>query len=553
MIVQIRIRAIVILFSLFIAVGIGFGAAPSNRSVPLTKLRVTVTGGSILNAQFRVKALQFKTSIGVMAIKVADIDSFRDGDLTLTDGTSLKGKFTDSKFSVELPMGPMEIPVDKIVAMDRLPPPTVPNPAATVHMGGPQLVGRVLDNFGRPLSDVAVAISNTQFATKTNVAGAYAIGYAPGQITVTYEKAGYHGDALKFDLSQPSRVPVRDINLVKNPPGALCFLGKNDYLAAKPAKVLAKTSGNILAGEAVYFMTGRPVPIFGRTARFMANTRTLGGSSLPELYRVGAGGVFMREIGQGLVTRYTYTAQNVRAKAQQSYGDFRIYSAKLTPGLYALVTRTSQMPWSARYVFGDPAYMLRVQPVATAGGKMVAGSNAGRGGSMPNLTKSLVKWLARTPRTPSRPDLKYSYTFKFWFYSAVLTMHYPANFQIKKRTLGRWFIAPHKAPDANLAPNIMIGYGNAPWGTNHLWNLANSIFKADQRKMPDATFSRLVLTKIAGHQAYSFESVNGAVVQVRVLALFNGHELFLNFNSTRKTFSHYWDDFSRLWNSLSIH
>jgi hypothetical protein len=415
----IAIRPFIFLGYLLLAAGTGFGQSPSTQPIPSATLRITVSDGSVLNAQLRTAAIHFQTSMGTMSINVASIASFRDGGLTLADGTILKGKFVEAQLPVQLSTGPIDLPIDKVVAIEALPPggvaPVVPAPQA----GEPQLVGRVFDNFGQPLGSVTVQIDNTQFATTTGADGSYALDYAPGQVTVEYAKSGYRGGSLQFNLAQPSRVPVRDLSLVKEPPGKLCLLSEHDYSPALPAQV-HKTSqnlnGNAFGGGAtlatIYSVSGDAYQMDSGTIKFMLDHEGLAASVHPEIYRMRPNGVFVRETMTGIGAAFNYTGQKEAVETEPGHGDIRVYSAKLQPGKYVLVTCVNAEDAGVigsfsgpRYIFGTPAYILNVgsggQTGANAQGvqgqsNAVGASGVNGAGKLTGTSEKLVgAWLCQ--------------------------------------------------------------------------------------------------------------------------------------------------------------
>lgn len=80
-----------------------------------------------------------------------------------------------------------------------------------------QIKGKVLDNFGNPVQDVAVTISNSQYESKTNGSGEYSIDYAAGEIILNFNKEGYYRSGEVLYITEKQDYPARDIILIKTP------------------------------------------------------------------------------------------------------------------------------------------------------------------------------------------------------------------------------------------------------------------------------------------------------------------------------------------------
>jgi len=60
----------------------------------------------------------------------------------------------------------------------------------------PQVKGMVVDNNNTPIEEVEVKVQGTQFKSTTNANGEYSIEYAPGKVTVLFEKNGYTKNSI---------------------------------------------------------------------------------------------------------------------------------------------------------------------------------------------------------------------------------------------------------------------------------------------------------------------------------------------------------------------
>ena len=60
--------------------------------------------------------------------------------------------------------------------------------------------GKVIDNFKHAIEGVRVTIPGSAYEAGTNGKGEYAIEYAPGNFTVTFDKPGYTSATLPLSL-----------------------------------------------------------------------------------------------------------------------------------------------------------------------------------------------------------------------------------------------------------------------------------------------------------------------------------------------------------------
>lgn len=91
-----------------------------------------------------------------------------------------------------------------------------------------QIKGKVLDNFGNPVQDVAVTISNSQYESKTNSSGEYSIDYAAGEIVLNFNKEGYYRSGEVLYITEKQDYPVRDIMLIKTPPHSGIYISTKE-------------------------------------------------------------------------------------------------------------------------------------------------------------------------------------------------------------------------------------------------------------------------------------------------------------------------------------
>lgn len=80
-----------------------------------------------------------------------------------------------------------------------------------------QIKGKILDNFGNPVQDVAVTIQNSQHESKTNSNGEYSIDYAAGEIVLNFNKEGYNPSGEVLYIAEKQDYPATDVRITKLP------------------------------------------------------------------------------------------------------------------------------------------------------------------------------------------------------------------------------------------------------------------------------------------------------------------------------------------------
>ncbi|MEK7676918.1 MAG: carboxypeptidase-like regulatory domain-containing protein [Verrucomicrobiota bacterium] len=212
---------------------------------------VTMKDETVLSGKIQNPNAKFKTSYGEVEVKMNEVVSFQDSFLALSDGSSMKGNFSEAKFSFATPRGVLSLPGNEITRIVRgsasetsltrsAQPTSLPMRAASAE-GGSSLVGRVIDNFGKPLPGATVGIVNSRFSTLTDEKGNYALTYVPGKIQVSFAKTGYLSQFLSFEIAVAVQYPVQNVTLTKEPPGAGVFLlGRGIYIPLTQCEVRKK-------------------------------------------------------------------------------------------------------------------------------------------------------------------------------------------------------------------------------------------------------------------------------------------------------------------------
>ena len=104
-----------------------------------------------------------------------------------------------------------------------------------------QIEGKVLDNFGKPIEDVEVSISNTQYKTTSNKSGEYAIDYAAGEVIINFQKEGYIDKNDLLYITEKQTYPLKEKTLVKLPDQLGIYITSPEY----PDYIQLKAQDNI--------------------------------------------------------------------------------------------------------------------------------------------------------------------------------------------------------------------------------------------------------------------------------------------------------------------
>lgn len=97
--------------------------------------------------------------------------------------------------------------------------------------------GKVFDNFGKPLKDVGITISNTQYQAQTSSSGEYSIDYTAGEVILNFKKEGYLSSGEVLYITEKNTYPLKDIVLYKKPEKFGIYIASpeiGDYVRLKP-------------------------------------------------------------------------------------------------------------------------------------------------------------------------------------------------------------------------------------------------------------------------------------------------------------------------------
>ena len=122
-----------------------------------------------------------------------------------------------------------------------------------------QIVGRVFDPLFRvPVPGATVSIEGLQFSATTDANGRFSLRYAPGLVGIVAQKSGYQriNAEIALELSTYSRVPLRDLTLVRLPPerGVYAVVG-NAYVRLEASGIDTSSNGLALGVPAQAVLT----------------------------------------------------------------------------------------------------------------------------------------------------------------------------------------------------------------------------------------------------------------------------------------------------------
>jgi len=83
------------------------------------KFNITMKDGTVFVGVIQIKTVTFKTGYGGSDVNLADLVSFGDGFLMLSDGSKLRGGFKSDNIVIVTARGEMTLPGDSIVSISR--------------------------------------------------------------------------------------------------------------------------------------------------------------------------------------------------------------------------------------------------------------------------------------------------------------------------------------------------------------------------------------------------------------------------------------------------
>lgn len=323
-------------------------AAPVAETTPAATPQATggdtvaLKDGSVLVGTIAPTTLAFQTSFGEAQVPTDKIVEYKDGTLTLADGSTLKGTFAEpmlgtAKLDIATAAGALAVPLGEITAIRRAgivvtpaaPAQQAPSLDGSLGLGQGILAGRVLNNFGLPLRDVEIAISGTKLKATTNSQGEYLVPYVPGVVEAVYHKMGYESQRRQFQISATADYPVQDVYLYEMLPSTTyVVVGAADYGPLTKCDMrLSWRKPNTSNSELHYFVSGLPTPIASVLDRFTFGNST--GKHL-RLHRLDENGGYRRTAG------YNHEESLIDTQLD-SHDGFDLVTAVLQAGTYAFI------------------------------------------------------------------------------------------------------------------------------------------------------------------------------------------------------------------------
>lgn len=130
------------------------------------------------------------------------------------------------------------------------------------------LRGRIIDGFGKPigLANVTVVVNASKTKTTSDQTGVFSLSYEPGNLKLTFDKAGYVPLYIPLSLDEKTDLSVGDIVLWKIPPkGGLFFVGNSDYAEINTTEYYSETSSK----ERCFYVKGHPTVVKGQDVRMI--------------------------------------------------------------------------------------------------------------------------------------------------------------------------------------------------------------------------------------------------------------------------------------------
>jgi hypothetical protein len=421
--IRIAYAAKIAVLLILLGLGVAKGAEVTKESYT-----ITMKDGTVLVGAVQINRVKFNASYGSVDVSLGEILTFNDGFLTLADGTKLKGTFPSGSLDLVTTRGTLNLMFESIVSIAKASAvATTPATATTAASGPPaastvsaaNLVGKVIDCFGKALPGASVMVKNSRFVTTTDNQGNYSLGYVPGKIQVSFTKQGYYETGLTFEISAPAAYPVQDLCMFKVLPSqGILFIGDTDYIKSTSSVNIKQRQGSGPASrqemEYDYYVTGQPVALAGLHADLSfvinaPNRSAITGMTTADpnlgvaLFRVQPGGLFFRktEAGFGGVLGSQSSGERLKVGTVSGVGDmFRLWKGRLDPGLYALTMEVEDMGGGS---FGDPCFFFQVTsptPNGTAETRTQPPAQRNSSGSSPTANSQETHAQPPPQRTP---------------------------------------------------------------------------------------------------------------------------------------------------------
>ncbi|WP_114490626.1 carboxypeptidase-like regulatory domain-containing protein [Candidatus Ulvibacter alkanivorans] len=118
-------------------------------------------------------------------------------------------------------------------------------PLIVASCGEHQIEGKVIDNFGKPVKDMKVAIKGTSLETTTNSNGEYGITFIPGTIEMEYTDERYMNVYKTYDIATETDYPAKTIETIRFPES----YEANSLLVPKDGKYVSLPKSVQIYGE----------------------------------------------------------------------------------------------------------------------------------------------------------------------------------------------------------------------------------------------------------------------------------------------------------------
>lgn len=314
--------------------------------------RVELADGTVLNGEVSAGTLTFASSLGTVQVPLQDIQSYKDEAATLNDGSVLKGRFGEGAMEISTSRGALKVPAQDVVAIARGKPGPAPaaGGSASPAPGQGVLIGRVLDNFKKPVGNATVRILGSALEARTDRDGRYRLNYVPGQLQVAIQAPGHDPMQFGLALSAPTEYPVEDKVLLRLPSGpGVFYWAKDGWSALNECNlklVRAIDRGNLDCVESqkeTYAVKGDPLRI-GHEAKAVFFDNRARGSSALSMFRVSNKEEIVTDIqpcglaGFGAMFEGTpsKSTSHIRHAKQELFSGRAFLVGDFAPGVYAI-------------------------------------------------------------------------------------------------------------------------------------------------------------------------------------------------------------------------
>lgn len=194
-----------------------------------------------------------------------------------------------------------------------------------------QIKGKILDNFGNPIEDVAVTISNSQYESQTNSSGEYSIDYAAGEIILNYYKEGYYRSEDVLYITEKQDYPVKDIRITKIPSESGIYIASDELSDYVKLTSQTTVTSNLVDKDKKRYH--RPLEFFNTNTdsatviklSSLDDVRIYTYKTKKHLFGKVGDDRKIAELGTAMYHRYPTVNEPIKLKEYSSYKELKLY------------------------------------------------------------------------------------------------------------------------------------------------------------------------------------------------------------------------------------